>query len=402
MRRSFGALERRAGSASPVRPPSLLRVAPRFLAAAGSGAGSRSGWLRAALAALLLAALGAGVGAGSALAYRFYDNGITTDYIVHSSKAIRWSADAWGPGRTLEWEIEEGPGWALLLDHSAADFVAPVEEALSQWSDIPTADISWRLSGVTEPGEGSRFGDSRNSVFFEPESRVRGAAIWWVRNQASGAWEITECDIGIPDWFLDRLEDGWDVEDLRWSIRARVLEESGHCLGLGYAAEFPSTRWVRDPRSGDSIWFGGTDVWSPRPAMGSWRDELAHDDRTGASLLRPHAGWNSRIGAIAGVLESDGTPVPYAHVWALRQTARGLRDPIGAFANAQGEFLIEGLLPGDYLLWAHPIRYYGHHWSLILNGAATDVRDAVRAQPVRVNARGVTEEVRIAMRRGRK
>ena len=352
--------------------------------------------------ALLLSALAAGLGPGSALAYRFYDNGITNDYIVHSSKAIRWSADVWGPGRTLEWEIEEGPDWALLLDHSAEDFVPPVAEALSQWSDISTADISWRLSGVTEPGEGSRFGDSRNSVFFEPESRVRGAAIWWVRNPASGAWEITECDIGLPDYFLDWLKDGADAEDLRRWTKQRVLLWSGHCLGLGRAAEFPSPRYLRDPRSGDSIWFW-TDVWSPRPALG-WRlqDSLAHDDRTGASLLRPQAGWNSRVGAISGVLESDGTPVPYAHVYALRRTAQGLRDPVGAFANAQGEFVIEGLPRGDYLLWAHPIRDYYLHPPLILSGAATDVRDAVRAQPVRVTARRVTEGIRITMRRGRK
>ena len=401
MRRSFGSPERRAGSASLVRPSSSWRPVPRFVAAVGAGAGSRSGGLRAGLAALVLAAAGAGVGPGSALAYRFYDNGITTDYIVPSSKAIRWSADAWGPGRPLEWEIEEGSDWALLLDHSAADFVPPVAEALSLWSDIPTADISWRLSGVAEPGEGSRFGDSRNSVFFEPASDIAGAAIWWVRNQASGAWEITECDIGIPDGIRDWLEDGADAEDLRGWTKDTVLWWSGHCLGLGRAAEFPSPPYLRYPRSGDRIRFGGTDVWKPRPAMGGW-DSLAHDDRTGASLLRPLAGWKSRVGAISGVLESDGTPVPYAHVYALRQTATGLRDPVGAFANARGEFLIEGLPPGDYLLWAHPIRYYGSHRPLIFSGAATDVRDAVRAQPVPVNARGVTEGIRIAMRRGRK
>ena len=400
MRRSFETRGRGAGSSGPVRPSSLRRVVPRFVAAVAAGAGSRSGRLRAALWTLLLAAVGAGLGPGRALAYLLLDNGTTPDYIVHSSEAIRWSAEAWAPGRTLEWEIEEGPDWALLLGHSAEDFVPLVDEALSQWSDISSADISWRLSGVKEPGEGARFGDSRNSVFFEPGSDW-GAAIRWVRNQASGAWEITECDISLPDYWLEWLEDGSDAEDLRWWTRVKVLEESGHCLGLGTAAEFPSPRYVRDVLSDGRTW-RGTDVWSPRPAMRGWREELAQDDRTGASLLRPHAGWKSRVGAIAGVLESDGTPVPYAHVYALRQTARGLRDPIGAFANAQGEFLIEGLPRGDYVLWAHPVRDYWSHPPLILSGAATDVRDAVRAQPVQVHARRVTEGIRIAMRRGRK
>ena len=128
---------------------------------------------------------------------------------------------------------------------------------------------------------------------------------------------------------------------------------------------------------------------------------LAEDDRVGASLLRPRAGWTSRVGAIAGALESDGAAVPYAHVYALRQTAGGLRDPVGAFANARGEFVIEGLPPGDYVLWAHPLRYYGWHLPLTRQGAETGVRDTLALQPVEVSRGRVTGGITITMRRGR-
>ena len=132
-----------------------------------------------------------------------------------------------------------------------------------------------------------------------------------------------------------------------------------------------------------------------------WPASLAPDDRVGASLLRPRAGWIETTGSLSGVLESGGDPVAYAHVWALRRSADGMRDPVGAFANAEGEFRIEGLAPGDYALWAHPIRWRWDQRPLIENGANTDLKDAVPAHPLRVAAGRVTGGIVIPMRRGR-
>ena len=350
-------------------------------------------WFRAA--AVPLAVLGLGQGNQQAEAYRLYDNG-ASDYIVPASEAIRWSVDAWAPGSTLAWQIEEGPDWGLLLDHDARDFEPFVEYALSQWSEVRTADISWRLAGVRNPSGDSPFNDSRNQVFFDAESGTPGAFARWVRG-ANGAWEIAECDIGLPFWWIDWLERDSDAEDLeRWAI-GFLVRETAHCLGLGHAAELPASGRLRtsaaDPPS--SHW---TEVWRPFPAMTYASHSLAEDDRVGASLLRPVAGWTTRVGAIAGVLESDGAPVPYAHVYALRRTAGGLRYPVGAFANARGEFRIEGLPPGDYVLWAHPLRFYGRHRPLTRRGAETAVRDTLALHPVRVSRGRVTRGIAITMR----
>lgn len=355
------------------------------------------GWLRA-LAALLIV-LGLGLNRNHAEAYRLYDNG-ALDSIVAASEAIRWSVDAWAPGTTLIWEIETGPDWSLLLDSDAQDFEPLARAALSAWSEIRTADISWRLAGVRDPSGVSRFGDSRNQVFFDAASGISGTAARWVRNRTTGTWEIAECDIGIPPWWVDWLEGGADADDLRRRSIGFLIQETGHCLGLGRAAEVPAPGQLRISGTGNRYW-GRTEVWRPFPAMTYWFASLAEDDRVGASLLRPRAGWTSRVGAITGVLESDGAPVPYAHVYALRRTASGLREPVGAFANARGEFLIEGLPPGDYALWAHPIRFYWRRRPLIWQGAETDVKDTLALHPVQVNRRRVTSGIRITMRRGR-
>ena len=364
----------------------------------------RVGWLRLGhsrhrfgLAVVAAATLGLGSVQDRAEAYLFYDNG-TLDYIVPASEAIRWSADAWGPGRTLVWELEHGPDWGLLFGSSAQDFAPFVEAALSSWSAIPTADISWRLAGVVDPSEDLRFGDSRNRVFFDTDSGIEGAVAWWIRNHASEAWEITECDLGIPAGWV---EEGLSAEVVRqWALPNFLRQELAHCFGLGQAAGFPASQWLRTSATDDPDGYG-TEVWSPVPAMADWGDSLAEDDRVGASLLRPRAGWPSTVGALAGELESEGESVPYTHVYALRRTPDGMRDPVGAFANASGEFLIEGLPPGEYILWAHPIRDYWSHRPLILEDAETDVKDAVLAHPVHVEPGRTTDGITIPMRRGR-
>ena len=354
-----------------------------------------------ALAGAVVATLGLGSNDDRAEAYLFYDNG-ALDYIVPASEAIRWSNDAWSPGRTLVWEIEDGPDWPLLLDHSAEDFGAYVEEALSVWSGISTADISWRLSGVVERSEEPRFGDSHNRVFFDAEDWIPGSTAWWIRNHDGDVWEIAECDVGVPYYWLRWLEENedFDSDDLRRNAIGFLRREFGHCLGLHRPAYFPASQRLRASRAEDDELWHRTEVWRPGSVMQGWASP-SPDDQVGASLLRPRAGWLSSSGSVAGVLESDGKPVAYAHVYALRVGGDGLRDPVGAFSNADGEFLIEGLPSGNYVLWGHPVRWYWAHRPLIESGAATDLRDTVLANPARVQAGSVTEGLAIQMRRGR-
>ena len=367
---------------------------------------------RFALAVAIVAALGLGPGEDSAEAYRLYDNG-ATDYIVGSDEALRWSEDAWGPGATLVWEIEDGADWSLLFD--AGTNVAPIiEEALAMWSGIETADISWRLSGVANPAEDtSRFGDSRNRVFLERRlsgDRVRydaGAHIWWVRNPTRSAWEVTECDVGLPwDWWLEGRSEPED--------RSRFRRPPPTDLSVRGAGIRPLSRpWPRGLVPGDAAFAHDTErrrrvlasrrrpgriggpswrtVGNPSPWMIGWRRRCYARARDGAAT----------VGSLSGVLESDGTAVPYAHVYAIRQTGIGMREPVGAFANREGAFLIEGLPRGDYILWALPIRNYSSHSRLIQAGAATDVRDALALHPVRVDPGRVTGGITITMRRGR-
>lgn len=367
-----------------------------------------------ALVAGLLTVLASGSGGNPAEAYRFYDNG-AFDYIVGSDQALRWSADAWGPGETLVWEVEDGEDWSLLFD-SVEDIRPPLDEALGIWSGIETADISWRLRGVAAATDDEpRFGDSHHRVFLERQewrdsdgnqrySYRSGAFLWWERDRARTAWELTECDVGLPlHWWLDddlQLRPDLDLDDVRATITRYAAEEFGHCLGLGNAARFPGSPVLRLRQgSDDFVW--RRNIWDQGPLMHNYWEQLSQDDRAAASLLRPRAGWRSSVGSVSGTLEAENTAAAYIHVYAIRSTTEGVQDPVGAFANVRGEFLIEGLPPGEYLLWARPIRYLWQHWRLIAAGAETDVKDAMLAHPVRVEAGQVTSGIEIPLRTGR-
>ncbi|MCY4431769.1 MAG: hypothetical protein OXC11_15455 [Rhodospirillales bacterium] len=364
---------------------------------------------RYAAAVACLGALVVGWKPEPAAAYRHYA-GRAADYIVGSDEAIRWSADIWGPGDTLVWRIEDGPDWARLWD-SVSEVTPLVEGTLSAWSGIETADISWRLEGVRGPPEESRFGDSRNAVYLDTWSDIVGAVHWWVRNDASDRWRMAECDVGLPwYWWLDeKLErhDDLDAEGLtRWTTDF-LAEELGHCLGLRNTEPFPGSRHVRqsiraEDGSEDIVWWRRTAVWAPSPTMDSGSPPLALDDRVGASLARPRTGWGASVGGVAGILESEGERVRYAYVWAVRRLPSGeMRNPVGAFSNGRGEFLIEGLEAGQYILWAKPIRSRWSHPRLIASDATTDVKDSVLALPVQVVAGRVTDGIAISLTRSR-
>ena len=403
VRRSFGNLKTcfgegcRTGFREREHSPFGARLG--WLNRRGHGAHRRArtlvaGWPRVGVFVAVLMSAVLGPQRDAAEAYLFYDNG-ALDLVVGSDQAIRWSAEVWEPGSTLVWTIEDGPDWTLVWD-SAQDVVPLVEEALSRWSEIPTADISWRLAGVSAlDGYRARFRNSSNQVYIDPEGGF-AAELWWGLNLQSGVWELTECDIGLPPDLVEHVR----TEHLSAYTGQYVMRELGHCLGLGIASSLPGSESLHHSPSDDG-WIGReSKAMRPEPAM-SLGSGIALDDRVGASLVRPRAGWIEGTGILSGVLEAGGERVPYGYVWAFRRTSEGMRDPVGAFANADGEFLIEGLTPGDYALWAHPVIWYRSHRFLIERGAEWDVEDSVLAHPLRVDAGRVTDGIVIPMQRGR-
>ena len=308
--------------------------------------------------------------------------------IVGLEGAARWSPDVWGPGDTLVWEIAPDPDFEIHFD--APQGVLPViEQALAAWSDPPSAAISWRVSIGGDEVDGVGKKDGRNTIFFNGW----GAAHIWL-DRSSNRWELTECDLELGgEWSTE--PDPTSLRTLGFGI---LLHNLGHCLGLTHAAALSVIR-------------GGSRRFDHRRdammSYGHWpvREEpnyLPFDDVVGASLLRPADGW--KRGSISGVLDLPGEEAArYAHVWALPVDGDPLRDRVGAFTNRDSAFLIEGLSPGNYALWAQPMMIpIGQFVENLTGDPVFDLEDTVLGRPVGVRAGRTTGGVEIPVRRGRK
>ena len=134
--------------------------------------------------------------------------------------------------------------------------------------------------------------------------------------------------------------------------------------------------------------------------------DLTADDTVAVSLLYPAAGIGSSRGSVRGTVQLDGRPVPYAYWHSVRPGAP--EAPAGpgpeAFTNASGDFILEGLAPGHWILWVHPILVTTHnaHGRLLSSSAEAEALDLVDQWAwVHVAAGEVLEDVVIEVRRGR-
>ena len=352
----------------------------------------------------LVVILGACLALRVAHAYQL-DPGVRGQLASVAGNAVRWSPEVWDSGQTLVFEVARDAGFEVLFD-SPEGLLPYVERALAFWSDIPTADISWRVDGVgDEIDEGNYWYDGRNTILLNSDGEDRGAGEIDHMKEVAGEWRRFECDVVLGGGFA-KIPDDVDPEgldDYRESEREGtvwlLVHELGHCLGLAHSATLSTVgRWtVMDMlvHPGDpAMSYGYIPIYKGEPG-------LEADDVVGASLLRPAPGWQGTTGSVSGSLHIAGEPVSYASVWALPVGGTPLQDRIGAFSNGDGEFLIEGLPPGEYGLWAQSIVTPGAHPGLMEAGAPTDLEDAVLGGLVRVEAGQTSGDLEVSMHRGR-
>ena len=343
------------------------------------------------VAGLVVAFVGV-VAAGRVAAYRFFGD----DLAPTSETAVRWRAEAWGPGERLAWDIADDPDWEAFFG-SAEEARPFVERSLRPWSRLRTADISWGLDGFRAPAEVAE--DGTNAIFIDEEASgpLGYARIWSKRAGPEGPWEIYECDVAlgarfaeIPESIAEEGQAEFRQSERDEAVRT-LVHEFGHCLGLAHSGALSLTPGVSSVHPGDPAMSYGFELDPP--------ETLSRDDIVGASLLRPASGFGRRTGSLSGTLSMPEAPVEYAVVWALPVGTRPLRDRIGVFSGSEGEFVIEGLDPGEYVLMAQPaVIGAAHGGSEFFSGRMDDV---VYGGAARVTAGSDSGGIALTMRWGR-
>jgi hypothetical protein len=111
-----------------------------------------------------------------------------------------------------------------------------------------------------------------------------------------------------------------------------VVHEFGHCLGLQHTLT--------------------SSVMSTLPTSASSKAEpLGADDIAGLSVLYPADGYLPTVGSISGQVSLGSTGLNLASVVALSST----NPAISILTNPDGSFRMDGVPPGEYLVYASPL-----------------------------------------------
>ena len=233
---------------------------------------------------------------------------------------------------------DQGPG-PLMPGDSEANIVSQIQAAANVWNQVPTSIIRVGFGGFSTVNTPQAIPQATPGidVIFDDDVPLGLLAFTRVTFQAS--------DIG------NVANGGQFVSILRSTVTLRknltspnqlasyddlffvmTVHEFGHALGLQHT--------LTSAMMSTAITSAATKA-SP----------LAPDDIAGISLLYPTQNYLQSVGSIQGIVAVAGTGVNMANVVAL--SASGVA--ISTLSNPDGSYLIQGVPPGQYYIYASPL-----------------------------------------------
>lgn len=216
----------------------------------------------------------------------------------------------------------------LQANDSFEGLVSQVRQALATWDAVPTSSLRVGFGGVLDgPLEGAT--PAAEIVFEELPPGVLGfggSKLWGEARE--DFVPILRSQVVVSDNLVDNHGPSFSER-----FYNTLVHEIGHALGLQHSL------------AGSAL--------SQEPTRSTTRARpLELDDVAGLSALYPTAEFRALTGAIEGVVRfDDGAPVALASVAALNRGGQ----IITALTDPEGRYRIEGLVPGEYTLYAQPL-----------------------------------------------
>jgi|GEM_PF-1965830 len=282
-------------------------------------------------------------------------------------------------GAEIHWE--ETPTYYINPDSinndttktCVADPTGTVQEAFNKWLSIPNTSISVSYGGTSgvihfcgEILHSDTGCDGVNIIIFSKSSIfVSGTLALTVNKYDPKTGKIVETDIGINDkvdWSDDPTESQIDgcTGDTIYAFSAVITHELGHFFGLDH-----SFIGYYGPRL-DKVYADIAPTMFPFYFKDYWEHEMSleQDDKAGLVYLYPGSeptGW----GNISGKVKLDsGEGLFGVHIVALRKDDK--TPVIGAMSEPNGNYLLYGLPPGDYYVFAESPEIKGRSISNLL------------------------------------
>lgn len=230
--------------------------------------------------------------------------------------------------RTVPYFIARSGPAVFAAGDSMPALVSQLQLAAAQWSSVETSELRLQFGGFAD-GRGPEGGQAGIDVVFDeiPPGLIAIAGPV-VKSEARPGQSF----IPIERSILILPKDMSNLASGSEAAFGTFVHELGHTLGLQHSmtSSAMATMLTRAQSRGSA---------------------LSDDDRAGISLLYPARTFRPNLGVIAGRVTEGTNGVALASVTAITASGRA----IGALTNPDGTYRIEGLPPGRYYIYAHPL-----------------------------------------------
>lgn len=229
--------------------------------------------------------------------------------------------------RTVPFFMTTAQPAALAAGDSMAALVSQVRLAARQWDEVDTSELRLQFGGF-QSSSASQTAPGIDVIFDDiPPGLIALGGPTVVAEPTPGA---TFLPIQRSQVILPR--DMSTLPSWRESTFLTLVHEFGHAIGLQHTltSSVMSTQITRATSKGRA---------------------LGADDVAGVSLLYPSRTFATNLGSIAGRITNGGAGVALASVVAI--PSRGAA--ISVLSNPDGTYRIDGIPPGSYFVYAHPL-----------------------------------------------